>query len=265
MNQSGKNEKSFSKQLSDSQYGVSPIPYHEHTGVDSPIIGSLNYQKLPNGDVIASISIGGFTIYSSNGISFEPLNDGRGRAVQNAAAILSSGVTSITAGNGISISSSTGDITISSSASAIPTGVILASSYTTTPPSGWLACDGSAYSRTIYAALYAVVGTSYGSGDGSTTFNVPNMLGRIPVGLNVSGDFVTLGAKIGEETHALTTAELASHTHTIPGGTGGSFASGAVAFQSNSPSTVNTGSTGSGTGHNNVQPSLVVGYYIIKT
>jgi hypothetical protein len=49
-------------------------------------------------------------------------------------------------------------------------------------PSGWLLCDGTAVSRTTYSALFAAIGTSYGAGDGSTTFNLPDLRGRVPVG-----------------------------------------------------------------------------------
>ncbi len=49
-------------------------------------------------------------------------------------------------------------------------------------PAGWLLCDGSAVNRTTYAALFAVLGTTYGAGDGSTTFNLPDMQGRVPIG-----------------------------------------------------------------------------------
>ena len=64
----------------------------------------------------------------------------------------------------------------------------------TTAPTGWLVCDGSAISRTTYATLFGVIGTTYGSGDGSTTFNLPNLKGKVPVGLNSSDtDFDTIG------------------------------------------------------------------------
>ena len=56
----------------------------------------------------------------------------------------------------------------------VPTGCVQAFAGNTTPQ-GWLLCDGSAVSRTDYAALYAVIGTTYGAGDGSTTFNLPNL------------------------------------------------------------------------------------------
>ena len=64
----------------------------------------------------------------------------------------------------------------------------------TTAPNGWLICDGSAVSRTTYANLFSVIGTTYGSGDGSTTFNIPDLQGRVPVGYKSSDtDFDTLG------------------------------------------------------------------------
>lgn len=95
----------------------------------------------------------------------------------------------------------------------IPTGVIL--NYAgSVAPTGWRVCDGAAISRAAFAALFAVIGTTYGVGDGSTTFNVPNFKGRVPTGLDASQtEFTPLGKLGGFKTHTLTTAELASHTH----------------------------------------------------
>ena len=82
------------------------------------------------------------------------------------------------------------------------------------PPTGWLICDGSAVSRTTYAELFKVIGTSYGAGDGSTTFNLPNKKGRVSAGYDsTNSKFNAIGKKLGEETHTLTVQELASHNH----------------------------------------------------
>lgn len=79
-------------------------------------------------------------------------------------------------------------------------------------PEGWLLCDGSEVSRTQYAKLFKTIGTLYGEGDGNTTFNLPDLRGRFVLGSNNSGyDLAKTG---GEEAHALSVDELASHTHT---------------------------------------------------
>lgn len=79
-----------------------------------------------------------------------------------------------------------------------------------TPPEGWLLCNGQAVSRTTYANLFSVLGTAYGQGNGSTTFNVPDLTGRVPVGANST---YPLAGKGGEAAHALTSAENGPHTH----------------------------------------------------
>ena len=82
-------------------------------------------------------------------------------------------------------------------------------------PTGWMFCDGAAVSRTTYAALFAVIGTTFGSGDGTTTFNLPDLKGRVPVGKAVAGTFASLAATGGAETHTLTTAQIPSHQHNV--------------------------------------------------
>ena len=83
---------------------------------------------------------------------------------------------------------------------------------TTTAPTGYLLCNGAAVSRTTYATLFGVVGTTFGSGDGSTTFNLPNYQDRMPIGVNSIA--ATIGATGGSSTTTLTTSNLPAHTHT---------------------------------------------------
>lgn len=157
-------------------------------------------------------------------------------------------------------------------------------------PSGYLLCNGSAVSRTTYADLFAVIGETFGAGDGSSTFNVPDLRGRAPIGAG-TGDASdatthTLGEKEGTERHALNEAEMPSHTHAItdPGHAhgpqgGGSFVTnvsaalelpGAGGTADEDPQTtteetgITLGNTGSGLSHPNMQPSLTVNF-IIKT
>ncbi|MCO5167883.1 MAG: tail fiber protein [Planctomycetes bacterium] len=137
----------------------------------------------------------------------------------------------------------------------------------TSAPTGYLACDGSLVSRTTYAALFAAIGETWGAGDGSATFRVPDFRRRVAVGSGGSGSG-TLGNAVGNtggaETHTLTTSEMPAHTHdTFKGGGAGTgdrpAQSGTIAggeFVSQA--------TGGGGAHNNLQPSAVV-LKIIKT
>ncbi len=79
-------------------------------------------------------------------------------------------------------------------------------------PEGWLLCDGSAVSRETYASLYSVIGDSYGSGDGSTTFNLPNLTGRVLIGSSSSHPAASSG---GEEEHILAASEIPEHGHSV--------------------------------------------------
>lgn len=133
-------------------------------------------------------------------------------------------------------------------------------------PSGWLLCNGQAVSRTTYADLFAAIGTTYGVGNGSTTFNLPDLRGRTPIGVGQGTGLTNrnLAQQLGTETHQLTVNEMPSHTHTVDvKGDAGNFGFAAIARSNNSPSgTQATNSAGGDTPHNNMQPSLVVNFII---
>lgn len=164
-------------------------------------------------------------------------------------------------------------------------------------PDGWLLCGGQAISRTTYSDLFTAIGTTYGVGDGTTTFNIPDCRGRTSAGRDfdqggnagrltsttMSPDGTTLGATGGAQTVTLTTDQMPSHEHTLSGSTnsagthehsinagasnpsGDGFARGA---ETASNSTNSAGShshtlsgsaaaTGGGQAHGNVQPTIL--------
>lgn len=143
----------------------------------------------------------------------------------------------------------------------------------TTEPMGWLFCYGQAISRTTYSALFAVLSTTYGVGDGSTTFNLPDLRGRVVAGQDDMGgssanrltglsgglDGDVLGAIGGAETHTLTIAQMPAHDHTLSPASvvANTRTTGSLSTWVNSGST-NTTSTGGGGAHNNVQPTIIL-------
>lgn len=88
-------------------------------------------------------------------------------------------------------------------------------------PPGWLACEGQAVSRTTYAELFAAIGTTWGAGNGTTTFNVPDLRGRVALGTGTGPGRSprALGQVGGAESHALSAAEMPPHTHGLLGAT----------------------------------------------
>ena len=157
----------------------------------------------------------------------------------------------------------------SSISTAVPAGVITQFGGSTAP-AGWKLCDGTAYSRTVtYNALFDAIGTTYGSGDGSTTFNVPNLKGRVPVGLDASqSEFDALAETGGAKTHTLITAEIPNHSHggQIVFDSGNDYGSGNSGITANGvgdsqPTTGGVTGTNGGA-HNNLQPYIVVNYII---
>lgn len=183
-----------------------------------------------------------------------------------------------------------GAITAAKMASSAVTPAGIISPYAgTTAPTGWLVCDGQLASRTIYSGLYAAIGDTYGAGDGSTTFNIPDLRGRVIAGQDDMGgtsanrltgqtggiDGDTLGATGGAETHTLTTSEMPAHNHSgnvalrtnweagtsslSPVGTGDARYDGSGSYPA-----LTISNAGGGGAHNNVQPTIILNY-IIKT
>jgi microcystin-dependent protein len=154
--------------------------------------------------------------------------------------------------------------------------------------------NGQAVSRTTYAAAFALLGTTYGVGDNSTTFNLPDWRETVPVGNSTMGGTsargllatvrATFASIFGEEKHTLDTTEIPSHTHTAnvtdpghshiyqksgnlnaTGGASGSVNSNAAADVTNASTTgitVANTSTGGGLSHNNMQPSQVCNWIV---
>jgi microcystin-dependent protein len=164
---------------------------------------------------------------------------------------------------------------------------------TTVPNSAFAFPIGQAISRTTYSALFAIMSTTYGSGDGSTTFNLPDKTGRVSAMKEASATRLTatyfgasgatMGAVGGSESHTLTTAQLASHTHVnvlndpghthttdsskLVGGTGvaggtGFGNTGAAVAAATTGVTITNVAAGSGSAHNNTQPTIICNYII---
>lgn len=144
------------------------------------------------------------------------------------------------------------------STSLLPSGTIIDYGGSAAP-TGFLACNGAAVSRTTYAALFSAIGTTWGSGDGSTTFNVPDLRGRATFGVGTGSGLTarTLGAQIGGETVAINVTNLPAHNHTVtvtdpghahsindPGHFHSFGAASNIANGGGSPSAFNAGSTG---------------------
>lgn len=147
-----------------------------------------------------------------------------------------------------------GEPTISIASNFLPVGTIIADGGST-PPTGWILAYGQPISRTTYAALFARYGTTHGAGNGSTTFNVPDLRGRVLAGLDNMGSSsanrlatfygsaaTTLGGTLGSQSVTLTIAQLPSHPHTFSG-TSGSSGSHTHTYSGSS----NTGNAGSHT------------------
>lgn len=153
----------------------------------------------------------------------------------------------------------------------------------TTAPSGWLMCDGAAVSRTTYASLFAALGTAYGSGDGSTTFNLPDYRGRFARYLDNMGTVAGAAGRDTGRAHGSAQAQATArnglsisdpgHSHPIVnrlfvptgagnnGGAGVDIAGGGASFANTSS---NTAGVSLGVGDSETRPINLSSYRIIK-
>jgi len=144
-------------------------------------------------------------------------------------------------------------------------GEIIPYAGSSSPLLGWLVCDGSSVLRADYPDLFTVIGTVYGTVDG-THFNLPDLRGRTALGMGTGSGLTprALGDQVGEETHQLNTAELAAHSHSeITASPAVGAAITGVPVPSAVPGVGSTGSAGGDTPHNNMQPSLAINYLIV--
>jgi microcystin-dependent protein len=169
--------------------------------------------------------------------------------------------------------------TYASGNSLVPSGALMPYAGASAP-TGFLLCHGQAVSRTTYSDLFSAISTTYGSGDGSSTFTLPDLRGRVVAGQDdmggasanrltdqtggLNGD--TLGDTGGSETHTLTTAQMPAHTHTVAAQqqVGGDSTNRGGSGQLGAAATITSSSTGGDGAHNNVQPTIILNY-IIKT
>jgi len=133
------------------------------------------------------------------------------------------------------------EIAAAPAASNVPVGALLPYGGASAPSGGWLLCNGDAVSRSTYADLFAIIGTTFGVGNGSTTFNVPDMRQRFPLGVAASGTGATLGGTGGTIDHVHTGP---AHTHNV--GTLAVPSGGAHTHTTDAPSAVVDVQTGSG-------------------
>lgn len=158
-------------------------------------------------------------------------------------------------------------------ADTMPVGTIVAYS-SKDIPDNWMECKGQTISRETYADLFSKIGVTFGTGDGSTTFNLPDLRGKTTFGYDPKSAYLLgIGDTGGEETHTLTVNEMPAHTHNglyWQGIKGISLNSGEVsgyhlewgAGYNYDATDMVTNTTGGGQAHNNMPPYLVTTYII---
>jgi microcystin-dependent protein len=186
-------------------------PVHGIAAGEGNVVGTAKSQTLTN----KTISLASNTVTGTTAEFNTALTDGNFATIAGTETLTNKILTSPT----LTSPTFTGTLTLPTNGPGlVPVGTVISTALSATV-SGWLLCDGSNVSRTTYAGLFAAIGTTYGSGDGSTTFAVPNLKGKIPVGRDAAQiEFDVLGEIGGEKTHTHTNPTSGSsgaHTHSI--------------------------------------------------
>jgi len=262
---------------------IAQLPSHQHTGTTGPG-NSMSFRIVyVAGGNLASTHVTGYT----SATSYADYNDtgypGEAHTHSFTTDATGSGATHNNIQPSIVKLSAIKFVPVDKTAVTQPTGTSI-QGYWTSAPSGYLLEDGSAISRATYSVLFGIIGTTYGAGDGSTTFNLPDSRGRVAVNKSTDTEFDTMGEKVGVKSYALTIADLPAHTHTGTTGNGNSMSYRLVygagsghannhltgwtpgsytdAVNANYPGenhthSFTTDATGSGVAHNEIQPSIV--------
>jgi microcystin-dependent protein len=161
-----------------------------------------------------------------------------------------------------------------------PAGMVVAWT-TASAPTHWLLCDGSEVSRTTYATLFAAIGITYGAGNGTTTFTLPDLRGRVIIMVDGAANRITaastggnnadsLAGQGGTETHTLVTGEIPAHAHAETYSDGLGTAPDTILPQStnatggggDTETSLSSDNQGGGGAHSNTQPWLALNYII---
>jgi len=239
-------------------------------------------------DINQDLDMGNQTILDAKAVKLQNLTMALSGALNANKVQVINGDIWFTNAGGVPVQITSGNSIVSSviipSSPLMPSGTVLDFAGAT-PPVGFLACNGSAVSRATYSDLFSAIGTTWGVGDGVTTFNVPNLNGRTTIGPGTYIDTVSgsvtrsIGQAPGTEAHVLTLAQIpahnhggGNHTHAIHGlqnqginpGNADDLEHGNTFLRNTEASGTIIATQGSGASHNNMQPSLVM-LKMIKT
>jgi microcystin-dependent protein len=215
--------------------GFTPVNKAGDTGVGKPSSASIDTVVGASSWTNAALVVNGSSANASNTGYFPAIGFARPGVVGRAVGLDVSGKLKTVDANGVAgflldsvhqvdtNSYQDGSITLQKLATSLVNLIIAPGTVHqfagSSPPAGWLICDGSAVSRTTYSALFTAIGTYWGAGDSITTFNLPDLRGRTPIGyVNSAAPGITartFGSRGGEESHTLSVGEMPNHGHSV--------------------------------------------------